>query len=114
LEGDTLARPRIIRFKNGGEVIMKNISPDEADRLTLLIEGKELKQVEVKSEWSAPPEYKIRAMGTYERVDGWHVIELGFDPITGDTMVVASHLAGRTKGEAIGKFKHLTFIRGII
>jgi hypothetical protein len=100
-----MARPRVIKI-GGGEVVLKNLEPAEADRIKALILGetpdKDTKEV------SEPEEtFSYMAASIFEDDKGWHTATVGYNPVTGEARVTEVSSGERLKSRAIEKFKIL-------
>lgn len=120
-----MGRPRILKTKEGGQVVLKNIDASLTEKLEALINGS--------TESSLPPgtivgagpaffDYSIPsatsdfddvedcnltcvAVGTYKGKDGWYVTEVGYNPETGEAKLISNVRVGDMKAYAIDSFK---------
>lgn len=104
-----MARPRIIKWPNDGEIQLKNISPEDCDRI------KELLFPVVQPEIVQPTVTGNNiALGIFRQGIAWFVAVIKYDPITKVAVVDSLQEAGPGKDFAIEKFKIIAFQNEII
>ena len=105
-----MARPRTVRTPDGGEVIMKNVSPELADRIKELVTGKVREVVSSAVEEVEPSakasEYKSRAIGTCVTEGVYATVILGFDVDTNEAEILSvDKLNSMDRPSAVAGFK---------
>jgi hypothetical protein len=123
-----MARPSIVRTKDGGEITLKNCDPSLREKIKTLVEGgsvataSEVPRVEVKSVAPAAPanvesasantpqstgDLTHFAIGNYKGKDGWYAVQVKYNPTTGSAAVVTNEKVGVDKVYAEERFKLL-------
>jgi hypothetical protein len=112
-----MARPRIVRLPGGGEVVMKNVPAEEAERIKAYLLGKEAPAIPTSSTEEEveeqPEELAVLnhvALGTYRDNDTrmWNVAVVSFNPYTKQAQVKDTHECGEYKEYAEERFKILS------
>lgn len=102
LEGTYIGRPKVVKLKDGGEVIIKGVSAEESTRLAELVSGR----LETARRFDPPPDtFSQTALGVYEDAGTWYTVEVGYEPTTLNAKVLLIEKAGIYRAEASNKFK---------
>lgn len=108
-----MARPRKVSLPSGTEVIIKNASVDEANKIKAAILNEAETEVapaeEQTEEEVASEELTHIALGMYEdkETNSWYVAEISYSPITGEGRITKRHNEGRHAVFATDRFKVL-------
>lgn len=101
-----MARPRVIKHPAGGEIILKNVSADEANRIKSLIAGNSPAALPEPEE-SKSTNLDKPAISLYKDGDNlWRVVILKFDSSSGDATVDEVRIF-KSQMEAIETFARL-------
>jgi hypothetical protein len=118
---NTLARPKQIRLPDfGGELTLKNVSPEMTDKIKTLVLGGKPSTPEntidaLEEETEVFPSYTNTALGVFQNTDGlWCVAVIKFDPRTKKAMVDETIKAGFEREEAEERLKILSAQKGVI
>ena len=80
-----MARPRLIRLSDGGEITLKNCSPETYETVKALVLG----EAKDEPEEATPPAHHLEyvGIGTFVKKDGAGVVVLKFNPDTKEAIV---------------------------
>ena len=115
-----MARPKIVRTKDGGEILLKNCDPDLAAKIKAMVQGAvEDQPVATQNDNYAPPEpgYVVTAcitseldkfaLSTFLKDGKWFAVTLKYNSDTKEATVESSEDCGGMRHVAIDKFKIL-------
>lgn len=104
-----MARPRLIRTEDGGEISLKNVNPQLAAAIADLVAGKEAAVVEAPAVASAPSNGLLnnKALGICKNLDGtlYQLAEISFNAATKEARVDNLTVTGDDKESAASAFK---------
>lgn len=122
-----MARPRIIRLPDKGEVMLKNIDIVKAAAIQeYILSCYDAGQASTPAEAEAEVESSVEASNfdadmkheglSYfkDRKGNWHVVTLSYNPYTKEAEIKTMENVGDIKNAAINKFKVLCFEKGLI
>lgn len=107
-----VSRPRIVRPPNGGEVILKNLTPADADIITAKILDKPLPD-------APPPPPKVythKAVSTRHNLDTlkWELVVVHYNPETGEAGNIEVVTSNLNKLVVFDEFKIFASRNGIV
>lgn len=110
-----MARPRMVKTKDGGEVTLKNVAPEVADKVKALLQGEESSEPR-QEEKKNMSELTNVALGTFRDASDkrWKVAILKYDPATGSATIEKIIVAGDEKGNATERFRILAVENDIV
>lgn len=119
---DFMARPKIVRTPAGGEITLKNVEEDIAERIKELVTGKvkgivaeAIAEVEDSAELYDEVEYKDLAVGTATTDGVYAVVVVGFDLKSHTARILeVDKLASLDKPSAISAFKITASKKGLV
>jgi hypothetical protein len=84
-----MARPRVIKFEDGSEIVFRNCSVEVYEKCRLALFGDERGEpVKKPSEPKVLADTKQVALGTYKATDGSsHFVKVAYEPSTGEAQV---------------------------
>jgi hypothetical protein len=84
-----MARPRLIKFEDGSEIVFRNCSVEVYEKCRLALFGDERGEpVKKPSEPKVLADTKQVALGTYKATDGSsHFVKVAYEPSTGEAQV---------------------------
>lgn len=113
-----MARPRVVHLPDGGEVLIKNASPEEAQRIKDLILGAKTDSVEEVDEVGETDTSNLNSLALgICRVGGqWAVAEVKFNVDTKEAAVDSLHVMGQyeSRQAAEARFKILAVDKNVI
>lgn len=110
-----MARPRVIRTKDGGEILLKNVDPQLSSLISDLVNGKGSLGEPITS--SAPMGVMTsKALGINKDKDGvrWCLTEVHYNPFTKEAKVEKVTTCGNEKLEATEKYKIESVVLGMV
>lgn len=120
-----MARPRIIRLPDKGEIMLKNIDIEKAAAIQEYIlscydAGKavapsEDEEAKASTENSFVPDLKHEGLSYFKDKKGtWYVVTLAYNPHTKEAEIKEMEAAGDSRNAAINKFKVLCIEKGLV
>jgi hypothetical protein len=110
MEGEKMARPRVIKLPNGGELIIKNGTPELVEQLKAVVLGQPAPVAAVPQETPQPivaraTVLSFNAVGISDFGGEFFVDKIQYDPIMGQATIVSHVSAGYDRGYAGERFK---------
>ena len=111
VKGIYIARPRIIRTEDGGEIVLKNASAETVAAVEAALKGTPTEDLVAEAtpvtKASSGATLTSVALGMYQDALSlnWHVVTLKFSPSTKEAAVEKDSLIGRDRYEAVENFK---------
>jgi hypothetical protein len=106
LWGKLMGRPRILKLKDGSEIHLKNVSPETYEKVKAAALGEGTESTgpeETKTETSKVLAHT--AISTYKDKDGWHFVQIKYDPVSNNAEISANDVVGAEKVFSEDKFK---------
>jgi hypothetical protein len=111
IRGEKMARPRLIRTKDGGEITLRNVDMALADKIKAYVEGsEEVTEAAAVVEAAPAPTAELTdvAIGVYrDGAKGWGAAVVKFNPLTKEAKVDATMYTGKEKAFASERFRIL-------
>jgi hypothetical protein len=109
-----MARPRIIRTADGGEVVVKNCTLETFEAVNSALNPGHTEVAEVEKP-AVVDNFTHTALGTFKK-DGrdWCIVYIKYDPLTKEAFVDSVDEVGPDRGYAREKFKIEVINKGIL
>jgi hypothetical protein len=109
-----MARPRILRTKDGGEISLKNCAPETYDKVKAVLDGETPATPAASAATAVNGDLTHTAFGTAKVGGQWAVAILKYNPETNEAVVERLERGGEEKHITIANFKALVVQHGLL